>query len=95
MLYTHVEKVTTGSALSEVIGVGVSNAWHLRRTLAKRFGDARTIDLKERERLYDLGMPPTDAGGNPTGPAFEEKTDMPEKLHELETERNALYQICH
>ena len=39
-------------------------------------------------------MPPTDDKLNPTGHGFQERTNMVEKLQELEDEKNELFQIC-
>ncbi len=44
--------------------------------------------LQERVRKYLLGMP------NSNGVAFPHKVNMPEKLDQLEEERNYLLRVC-
>jgi hypothetical protein len=50
--------------------------------------------METRQGIFDLGMPPTDAKDAPTGPAFEERTNVEDEFQELEDEQVALMAIC-
>jgi hypothetical protein len=62
--------------------------------LKKKHGNARAASMETRQGIFDLAMPPTDAKDIPTGPAFEERTNLEDKFQELEDEQVALMTIC-
>ena len=96
-MVSHVEGVVCGGAETVVVSVCSGDrdkARTIRAELKKKYGNARAVNLKTRQQLYDLGMPPVDSKMKPTGPAFLAKSNIIEKLQELEDEKNELFEIC-
>ena len=93
-MYSKVEASVKGAAETLVVNHGSEKAASIRAALMKKFGNARAVNLKTREQLYNLGMPPTDKAFKPTGEAFTEKTNLIEKFEELENEMHELIAIC-
>jgi hypothetical protein len=60
----------------------------MREYFFRRFGAGQPEKVKERERVYLLGMP------GPTGEAFPSRCNMKEKLDSLETKRDFLLDMC-
>ena len=56
--------------------------------LFERFGSGQPLVLQERVRKYLLGMP------DRNGVAFPSRVVMPDKLDQLEEERNYLLRMC-
>ena len=94
LLYRRVEKCVEGGAETILNTIGAKDARKLRRALMKKYGNARAVKLETRQKLFDLGMPPTDDKNAPVGSAFEERTDMGEKFQELEDEKDELFNAC-
>lgn len=67
---------------------------NMRSALKKKYGNARAVNLKTRQKLYDLGMPPTNDKMGATGKACKERTNVIEWMQKLEDEKNELFQIC-
>jgi hypothetical protein len=96
LLYSHVESVVSGGAETVVVTCSSDNASvrDMRAALKKKYGNARAVNLKMRQKLYDLGMPPTNDKFEPTGKACSERTNVIEWMQMLEEEKNELFQIC-
>ena len=93
-LHSKVEASVKGAAETVVVTHGPEEAESVRAALMKKFGNARAVNLKTREQLYNLGMPPTDSNFKPNGEAFTEKTNLVDKFEELEDEMHELIAIC-
>jgi len=96
LLYSHVESCVSGGAETVVVNCGSDNAsvQNMREALKKKFGNARAVNLTNRQKLFDLGMPPVDSRNQPTGPACAERTNVIEWMQDLEDEKHELWQIC-
>ena len=94
LMFRKVEKCVEGGAETVLNSTGVKEARKLRKALMKKYGNARAVKLETRQKLFDLGMPPTDDKNCPMGQAFEERTDMGEKFQELEDEMDEFRNTC-
>ena len=94
LLYSKVEKSVVGVPKAIVQKLSGGKVKESRQVLKKKYGNARAVSMETRQGLFDLGMPPTDAKDIPTGPAFEERTNLEDKFQELEDEQVALMTIC-
>jgi hypothetical protein len=63
-LHSKVEASAKGAAETVVVTRGPEEAESARAALMKKFGNARAVNLKTREQLCNLGMPPTDSNFN-------------------------------
>ena len=94
LVFRKVEKSVEGGAETVLNSTGVKDARKLRKALMKKYGNARAVKLETRQKLHDLGMPPTDDKNCPMGQAFEERTDMGEKFQQLEGENEEFFNTC-
>ena len=94
LLYSKVEKSVVGVPKAIVQKLSGGKVKESRQVLKKKYGNARAVSMETRQGIFDLGMPPTDAKDIPTGPAFEERTNLEDKFQELEDEQVALMTIC-
>ena len=88
-LYTYIESICSGEAARQVEQLGVERQFEMRDHLFTRFGGGQTAVLRGRENNYLLGMP-----RSPNAPAFPERGSMPDKLDQLEAEREFFWDVC-
>ncbi len=67
---------------------GVGPMSTMREFFFRRFGAGQPEVVKERERVYLLGLP------NSSGEAFPPRCNMEDKLDSLEEEREYLLDLC-
>ena len=87
-LYCFLETICEDEAQRQLYAQGVENTKGLRKYFFERFGAGQPDVLQERVRKYMLAMP------NSNGVAFPFRVNMPEKLDQLEEERNYLLRMC-
>jgi hypothetical protein len=87
-LFCHVETLTTGEADRQLHKRGVAQMATMREFFFRRFGVGQPEVVKERERLYLLGLP------NSSGEAFPPRCNIEDKLDALEEEREYLLDLC-
>ena len=87
-LFCHVETLTTGEADRQLHKRGVGQMATMREFFFRRFGAGQPEVVKERERVYLLGLP------NSSGEPFPPRCNMEDKLDSLEEEREYLLDLC-
>ena len=87
-LFCCLETICEGEAERQLHAQGVENTSVMRKHLFERFGSGQPVVLQERVRKYLLGMP------DKNGAAFPHMVNMPDKLDQLEEERNYLLRMC-
>jgi hypothetical protein len=87
-LFCHVETLTTGEADRQLHKRGVGQMTTMREFFFRRFGAGQPEVVKERERVYLLGLP------NSSGEPFPPRCNMEDKLDSLEEEREYLLDLC-
>ena len=87
-LFCFLETICEDEAQRQLHSQGVENTKGLRKYFFERFGSGQPDELQERVRKYLLAMP------NSNGVAFPLRVNMPEKLDQLEEERNYLLRMC-
>ena len=83
-MFCFLESICKGEAARQLQKRGVYQMATMREFFFRRFGAGQPELVKERERIYLLGMP----GSN--GEVFPPRCNMEEKLDSLETERDFL-----
>lgn len=89
-----IEEASFGQAKTTVRNLDKKDARKIRQILKKKFGKERSVIILSREHHYAQAMPPTDKMGRPIGLAFTARTNMPDKLQQLENEKTELYDMC-
>ena len=87
-LFCHIETLTTGEADRQLHKRGVAQMATMREFFFRRFGAGQPDVVKERERVYLLGLP------NSSGEAFPPRCNIEDKLDALEEEREYLLDLC-
>ena len=87
-LFCYLETICEDEAQRQLYAQGVEMTKGLRKYFFERFGAGQPDVLQERVRKYMLAMP------NSNGVAFPLRVNMPEKLDQLEEERNYLLRMC-
>jgi hypothetical protein len=87
-MFCFLETICKGEAARQLQKRGVNQMGTMREFFFRRFGAGQPELVKERERIYLLGMP------GPTGEVFPPRCNMEEKLDSLETERDFLLDMC-
>jgi hypothetical protein len=87
-LFCFLETICEGEAERQLQAQGVEKTMEMRKHFFERFGSGQPQVLQERVRIYLLGMP------DKHGVAFASRVNMPEKLDQLEEERNYLLRMC-
>ena len=88
-LYLQLKKTTDGEAHRLVNEAGYKNMNGVRNKLMMRFANIQSAQLKERQKLYMLGMP-----SSPGRPMFEDDCNMEKVLDKMEKMRKYLYDMC-
>jgi hypothetical protein len=83
-LFCFLETITKGEAYRQLQKRGVGQMPTMREYFFRRFGAGQPEVVKERERIYLLGMP------NSSGEVFPPRINMEDKLDSLEAERGLL-----
>ncbi len=86
--YYHVETLTTGDSDRQLHERGVGQMATMREFFFRRFGAGQPEVVKERERVYLLGLP------NSSGERFPLRRNIEDKLNSLEEEREYLLDLC-
>jgi hypothetical protein len=87
-LFCHIETLTSGEAARQLQKRGVGQMSTMREFFFRRFGAGQPEVVKERERIYLLGMP------NSAGEAFPPRCNIQDKFDTLEEERENLLDMC-
>jgi hypothetical protein len=87
-LFCYLETICEDEAKRQLHAQGVEKTKGLRKYFFERFGSGQPEVLQERVRAYMLAMP------NSHGIAFPHRVNMPDKLDQLEEERNYLLRMC-
>jgi hypothetical protein len=87
-LFCFLETICEGEAERQLQAQGVQKTSGMRKYFFERFGSGQLLVLQERVRKYLLGMPDIN------GAAFPSRVVMPDKLDQLEEERNYLLRMC-
>jgi hypothetical protein len=87
-MFCFLESICKGEAARQLQKRGVNQMVTMRDFFFRRFGAGQPEVVKERERIYLLGMP------GPSGEVFPPRINMEEKLDSLETERDYLLDMC-
>ncbi len=87
-LFCYLETICEGEAERQLHSQGVEKTNCMRKHMFERFGSGQPEVLQERVRKYLLGMP------DKNGLAFSPKVNMPDKLAQLEEERDYLLRMC-
>jgi hypothetical protein len=87
-LFCFLETICVGEAERQLHAEGVEKTKGMRKHMFERFGSGQPAVLQERVRKYLLGMP------DRYGVAFHPRVNMPEKLAQLEEERDYLLRMC-
>jgi hypothetical protein len=87
-LFCYLETIFSDEAERQLYAMGVEKTKEIRKHFFERFGSGQPIVLQDRVRKYLLCMP------NAQGVAFPHKCNMPDKLDQLEEERNYLLRMC-
>jgi hypothetical protein len=87
-MFCFLESICKGEAARQLQKRGVNQMATMREFFFRRFGAGQPEVVKERERIYLLGMP------GPTGEVFPPRINMEDKLDSLETERDYLLDMC-
>jgi hypothetical protein len=86
--FCFLETICEGEAERQLQAQGVEKTIGMRKHFFERFGSGQSQVLQERVRKYLLGMP------DKHGVAFAPRVNMPDKLDQLEEERNYLLRMC-
>ena len=87
-LFCHLETICKGEAYRQLQKRGVNQMSSMREYFFRRFGAGQPEIVKERERIYLLGMPGS------SGEVFPPRCNMEDKLDQLEAERDFLLDMC-
>ena len=87
-LFCFLETICEGEAERQLHAEGVEKTHGMRKHMFERFGSGQPAVLQERVRKYLLGMP------DKNGVAFHPRVNMPDKLAQLEQEREYLLRMC-
>jgi hypothetical protein len=87
-LFYFLETICDGEAERQLQAQGVEKTMGMKKHFFERFGSGQPQVLQERVRKYLLGMP------DKHGVAFSSRVNMPDKLDQLEEERNYLLRMC-
>ena len=87
-MFCFLESICKGEAGRQLQKRGVNQMPTMREFFFRRFGAGQPEVVKERERIYLLGMP------GPSGEVFPPRINMEDKLDSLETERDFLLDMC-
>ena len=87
-LFCFLETICEGEAERQLHAEGVEKTNGMRKHMFERFGSGQPSVLQERVRKYLLGMP------DKNGVAFHPRVNMPDKLAQLEQERDYLLRMC-
>ena len=87
-LFCYLETICEGEAERQLHAQGVEKTKDMRKHMFERFGSGQPLVLQERVRKYLLGMP------DKNGVAFPNRVNMPDKLSQLEEERDYLLRMC-
>jgi hypothetical protein len=87
-LFCFLETITKGEAYRQLQKRGVGQMPTMREYFFRRFGAGQPEVVKERKRIYLLGMP------NSSGEVFPPRINMEDKSDSLEAERDYLLDMC-
>ena len=87
-LFCFLETICKGEAYRQLQKRGVNQMSTMREYFFRRFGAGQPEIVKERERVYLLGMP------NASGEVFPPRCNIEDKLDALEAERDYLLDMC-
>jgi len=88
-LYCYLVTIFAGEAERQLRSLGVGGTAGMRHHLFTRFGGGMTVELREKERKYNAGLPKTEGA-----PAFPDRCDMADRLNALEDMREYFIRVC-